>query len=123
MRAFIIATGVITAVLGIIGFSMTKDPMMLQGGLTLGGGWIICALFSLSPGSKWHGIVGAGVLALLGSARCIPSFLELPGSNGNPLVIFQAIAAALCVVVVIVIGRALLAERTRKQIEALKAGD
>ncbi|MDB6079507.1 MAG: hypothetical protein JWO82_3254 [Akkermansiaceae bacterium] len=123
MRAFIIAIGVVTALLGIIGFSMTKDPMMLQGGLTLGGGWIICALFSFGEGSKWHGVVGAGILGLLGAARCVPSIFQVPGSGKDPIVLFQAIAAVLCLVTVVTIARMLYAERARRQIAALKAGD
>lgn len=39
----------------------------LQGALTLGGGLIICGLFSLKM--HWHGLIGAGVLALLATAR------------------------------------------------------
>jgi len=41
--------------------------------LTLGGGLIICGLFSLKM--HWHGLVGAGVLALIGAAR---GLAELP---------------------------------------------
>lgn len=74
-------------------------------------------------GSKWHGIIGAGVLGLLGAARCVPSLTQLPGSGGDPLVLFQSIAALICVIMVVVIARCLFVERARRQIEALKAGD
>lgn len=54
----------------------------LQGALTLGGGFIICGLFSLKM--RWHGIIGAGVLALLGTARGlgnIPDLAEFLGGE------------------------------------------
>jgi hypothetical protein len=47
----------------------------LQGALTLGGGFIICGLFSLKM--QWHGIIGAGVLALLGTARGLGNLPDL----------------------------------------------
>ncbi len=46
----------------------------LQGALTLGGGIVICGLFSLSM--RTHGFVAAGVLGLLGAARGLGN---LPG--------------------------------------------
>ena len=109
--------------LGVIGFSLSHDPSMLQGGLTLGGGWIICALFSMTAGSRWVGVAGAGVLGLLGASRCIPAFFKLPKDSANPQLIFQAIAGALCVLVTVVVVRLFFQERNRRQIEALKAGD
>ena len=47
----------------------------LHGALTLGGGLLICGLFSLK--SQWHGIIGAGVLALLGAGRGLGNFPHL----------------------------------------------
>jgi hypothetical protein len=47
----------------------------LHGALTLGGGFIICGLFSLKM--KWHGVIGGGVLALLGTARGLGNIPEL----------------------------------------------
>ncbi|MDP4896479.1 MAG: hypothetical protein NWR03_01730, partial [Akkermansiaceae bacterium] len=55
---------------GIAGLSLLeKDPAIgfLSGALTLGGGILICGLFTLKM--PWHGIAGAGVLALLGLCR------------------------------------------------------
>ncbi|MBG7606463.1 MAG: hypothetical protein IZT59_00290 [Verrucomicrobia bacterium] len=72
---FIAAAAIIG--LGVIGMNqLDKDNGMafLLGALTLGGGFLICGLFSLKM--QWHGIVGAGVLALLGLGRGI---LNLPG--------------------------------------------
>ena len=39
----------------------------LTGAMQLGGGIVICGLFSLKM--HWHGVIGAGILALLGAAR------------------------------------------------------
>ena len=47
----------------------------LLGTLTLGGGLIICGLFSLNM--RWHGLLGAGVLALLGAARGLANLPDL----------------------------------------------
>ena len=56
--------------LGFLGLNvLEKDPGMafLLGSLTLGGGILISGLFSLKM--PWHGIIAAGVLALLGFGR------------------------------------------------------
>jgi hypothetical protein len=56
---------------------LEKDAAIgfLQGALTLGGGFIICGIFSLKM--KWHGIIGGGVLALLGAARGLGNLPDL----------------------------------------------
>ncbi len=62
--------------LGFLGTSQLEKvsaTAFLLGALTLGGAFLICGLFSLKM--KWHGIIGAGVLALLGFGRGI---LNLP---------------------------------------------
>lgn len=78
MRFQIFFSGVAVLALGMAAMRMLeKDAAIgfLQGSLTLGGGFIICGLFSLKM--KWHGIIGGGVLALLGSARGIGNFPDL----------------------------------------------
>ncbi|RYD46463.1 MAG: hypothetical protein EOP83_29640, partial [Verrucomicrobiaceae bacterium] len=70
MRILIFIGGILIAALGFMVFQQTKDPTLLQGGLTLGGGLVICGFFSLR--AKWHGITGAAVLALLLAARTVP---------------------------------------------------
>ena len=113
MRILIFIGGILLAALGFMVFQQTKDPSLLQGGLTLGGGLIICGFFSVK--AKWHGIVGAGVLALLGAVRTVPKLGSEPRW-------FYATAAAVCVVVLITAARSLLAERTRRAVEQLKNG-
>jgi hypothetical protein len=119
MRTLIFIAGFLLCGLGALAFRSSGDPMLLQGGLTLGGGWIICGLFSLR--AKWHGFVGAGMLALLGALRSLPALGGLAG--GDPAAPFTAAAGILCSIVFIAAVRTLLAERRRQAIEALKAGD
>lgn len=70
IRAYIFIIGVAIIAIGILGMSrLDKDPAMalLVGCLTLGGGFIICGLFSIKM--LWHGVIGAGALALISFAR------------------------------------------------------
>lgn len=70
IRAYIFIIGLAIMATGFIGLSrLPKDPAMalLVGCLTLGGGFIICGLFSIKM--PWHGILGAGALALISFAR------------------------------------------------------
>lgn len=119
MRSLIFIAGFLLCGLGALAFHNSNDPSLLQGGLTLGGGWIICGLFSLR--AKWHGIIGAGLLAFLGGIRALPSVTDF-GSE-DPAAPFSTAAGVLCVIVFIAAARTLLAERRRQSIEALKAGD
>jgi hypothetical protein len=102
VRILIFIGGILLVVLGLAVFRETKDPTLLQGGLTLGGGLVICGFFSLK--AKWHGITGAAVLAKLGAE---PRW-------------FHAAAATVCVIVLVAAVRSLLAERTRRAVEKLK---
>jgi hypothetical protein len=112
VRLLIFLSGLTLALTGIAAFGMTKDPALLQGGLTLGGGFIICAAFSVR--ARWHGIAGAGALALLGGLRALPAIGREPR-------IFHTTAALACGIVLIAVTRALLQERRRRSIEKLKA--
>jgi len=112
VRILIFIGGILIAALGFMVFHQTKDPTLLQGGLTLGGGLIICGIFSIK--AKWHGITGAGILALLGAARTLPKLGAEPRW-------FHAAAAAICVIVLVAAARCLLAERTRRSVENLKS--
>lgn len=119
MRALIFIAGFVLCALGVLAFRRSGDPVVLQGGLTLGGGWIICGLFSLR--AKWHGYVGAGLLAFLGAVRSLPALTKLAG--GDPAAPFTVAAGFLCVVVLTAAARALLAERRRQSVKELEAGD
>jgi hypothetical protein len=115
MQRLIFATGALLIAIGFGAFQMSKDPSLLQGGLTLGGGFIICGIFSMK--AKWHGIIGAGVLALLGAARTIPSLITQQDST----MAFRATAGVICLILLVAVVKCLKAERDRRSIEQLKA--
>ncbi|QJE94879.1 hypothetical protein [Luteolibacter luteus] len=117
MRALLFIAGILLAALGFLAFQGSKDPLLLQGGLTLGGGFVICGIFSIR--AKWHGIAGAGLLAFLGFIRTVPSVVS--GEKG-PAAPFMLGAATICLVVLISVIQTFRAERTRRSIEKLKAG-
>lgn len=92
----------------------------LQGALTLGGGLIICGLFSLK--SMWHGMIGAGVLALLGFGRGLgnlPDLLALAqGSRERGAAPVMELGVTLiCLLLLMRVIRALRQERTRRLLE------
>lgn len=92
----------------------------LQGALTLGGGLIICGLFSLR--NQWHGIIGAGVLALLGTARGfgnIPDLLKLAQGDRHrgPAPVLELGVTLICLVLLLRVLKALQRERTRRMLE------
>ncbi len=92
----------------------------LQGALTLGGGLLICGLFSLK--SQWHGIIGAGVLALLGSGRGLgnfPHLLDVLSAKADrgaaPLI--ELGVTLVCLVLLARVLAALNRERVRRMLE------
>jgi hypothetical protein len=119
MRVLIFIGGIAICLLGFLFFKKPEDFPLIQGGLTLGGGLIICGLFSLR--SKWHGVAGAGILSFLGIMRAVPA-LWSGFREGVPSARFEAMAGAICLIVFVAAVRALLAERTRVAVERLKAG-
>ena len=119
MRILIFTAGAVIALLGFLSFKKPEDFPLLQGGLTLGGGLIICGLFSIR--SKWHGIGGAAILAFLGFVRTIPAAWTTTEDTASRS--FELIVAGLCLVVFFSALRSLKAERQRLSIEKLKAGD
>jgi hypothetical protein len=111
--AVIIGLGIFGTVL------LEKDAGMafLLGSLTLGGGFLICALFSLNM--PWHGILGGGVLALLGFSRGVlntPDFAEfLTGSRQRGFAPPLEIAVALvCILALVRVYRAWSLERIHR---------
>ena len=123
MRIFLFTSGAAILGLGVAAHFLLDKPHaagFLEGALKLGGGIVICGLFSLKM--PWHGIIGAGILALLGAARGLGN---LPGlakffagdqSQGTqPLL--EVGVTAICLLLLISVGRALLRERTRRMLE------
>ena len=92
----------------------------LQGTLTLGGGMIICGLFSLKM--QWHGVIGAGVLALLGAARGlgnVPDFVKLLGGDHprGPAPAMELGITVICLVLLFRVLRELQREKIRRMLE------
>jgi len=123
MRIQIFTNGALMLALGFYGMTLL-DRMealaLLQGTLLLGGGIIICGLFSLKM--KWHGIVGAGVIALLGAARGIvnlPDFVRLLAGDRSvgpaPAIEFGFTAA--CLVLLLRVLQNLQRERVRRMLD------
>lgn len=92
----------------------------LQGALTLGGGWIICALFAFK--ARWHGVVGAGILALLGAARGLGNLPDLAallagGSSRGAAPVLELGVTLICMVLLFRVLAELARERTRRMLE------
>ncbi|MFT3990806.1 MAG: hypothetical protein QM680_05295 [Luteolibacter sp.] len=91
----------------------------LQGALTLGGALFICAIFMRAM--KWHGMIGAGIVSLLGASRGlanIPGFVKyLSGDRprGSAPILEMGVTV-ICIYLTIRIVRELLAERTRRML-------
>ena len=92
----------------------------LQGALTLGGGIVICGLFSLKM--QWHGLIGAGILALLGTARGlgnVPDLVKLFGGDRHrgAAPVLELGVTLICLLLLLRVLRALQRERTRRMLE------
>jgi hypothetical protein len=89
----------------------------LVGALTLGGALIICGLFSIRM--RWHGIIGAGVIALLGASRGIENLAALPqfwigDRSRGPAPILESGVALICILLLVHVVRTLFAEKHRR---------
>lgn len=123
MRVQMFCSGTMMLILGWVAMQLlgrNEALAFLQGTLTLGGGIIICGLFSLKM--QWHGIIGAGVLALLGAARGlanIPDFVKfLAGERERgPAPAMELGVTVICLVLLLRVLAALQQERTRRMLE------
>ena len=124
MRVFVFVCGTTIVAMGLAAPKLMENAGslgFLQGALTLGGGLIICGLFSLKM--PWHGLIGAGVLALLGAAR---GALNLPGMmkffsgvrERGSMPIFELGVTLICVLLLLRIIRTLHRERVRRMLES-----
>ncbi|KAB2638587.1 MAG: hypothetical protein DVB26_07860 [Verrucomicrobia bacterium] len=124
MRIVIFLAGLIILTLGAVAMCLMEKPAaygFLNGALTLGGGLLICGLFALR--SRWHGIFGAGVMALLGAFSGLGNLAALPGcllASGplRPAPVLESVVALTCILLFIGIVRALSAEQKRKLLTA-----
>jgi hypothetical protein len=101
-----------------------KEGMaFLSGALTLGGGLVISGLFAIRW--FWHGLMGAGVLALLGMTR---GFGNLPGlvrylggqRENGPLPVLEAAATVISLLLLVAVVKTLFAEKRRRAIAELE---
>ncbi len=124
MRIYIFISGLAIVAMGIAAMLILAKPDavgFLQGALTLGGGIVICGIFSVKM--HWHGTIGAGVLALLGAARGLGN---LPGlvkflSGDRPrgsTPLLETGVTLICLLLLLKIIRALSQERLRRMLEA-----
>ncbi len=122
MRIYIFVCGATIMAMGLAAPRMLEAGQsvgFLQGALTLGGGMIICGLFSIKM--KWHGLIGAGVLGLLGAARGagnLPGFFEYVSGDRSrvSMPVFEIGVAMICLLLVIRIIRVLQQERVRRML-------
>jgi hypothetical protein len=123
MRFQIFFSGAAVIALGVAAMNVLERQAaagFLNGALTLGGGLLICGLFSLKM--KWHGIVGSGVLALLGAARGLGNFpdlaLFLTGERERgPAPLLELGVTLLCLVLLMRVLAALYRERIRRMLD------
>lgn len=125
MRHASLILGIIIIACGIAGKMMlpgrNESFSFLQGGLSLGGAFLICYFFSRS--NYWHGTIGGGVVALLGFCRSIVNLPDWftwlrhasPKPAATPLI--ELLVAVLCLWHLIRVIRLLMAERTRRLLE------
>ncbi|MEX1048995.1 MAG: hypothetical protein WED15_05680 [Akkermansiaceae bacterium] len=92
----------------------------LNQALTWGGAIVICGIFSIKM--KWHGIIGAGILALLGASRGVlnlPDFFRLmQGDRARGTAPLLELGVTLISLLLLLrVLRALRRERTRRMLE------
>lgn len=124
MRIFVFVCGVTIVAMGVATTQLLSRDLSLgffQGALTLGGGIIISGLFSLKM--PWHGLIGAGVLALLGAARGlgnIPGIVKFAMGDRarGSLPVFEFGVTVICLMLLMRIIRALQRERLRRMLES-----
>jgi hypothetical protein len=123
MRFQVFISGAVILALGGVAVKILERNEALafvQGALTLGGGLVICGLFSLK--SKWHGLIGAGVLGLLGAARGagnFPDLLDLAQGDRHrgPAPVLELGVTLICLLLLLRVLGALRRERTRRMLE------
>lgn len=121
IRIFFSAAAIIA--LGVVAGRLLDDDGasgFLHGALTLGGGLLICGLFSLKM--RWHGVIGAGVLALLGAARGLGNLPDLAAfligeRERGPAPVLELGVTAVCLTLLLSVLTALYRERLRQMLE------
>lgn len=123
MRLQVFFCGAAVIALGLAAMNLLERDQaigFLQGALTLGGGLLICGLFSLKM--KWLGFAGAGVLALLGAARGIGNLPDLALFLGGErergaTPVMELGITVVCLVLLMRVLAALYRERIRRMLQ------
>jgi hypothetical protein len=124
MRFYIFFSGLTILAMGVMApYVLDKSNALgfLQGALTLGGGIVICGIFSVKM--PWHGIIGAGILALLGAARGLANipglakFVTGDRPRGTTPLLEMGVTL-ICLLLLLKIIRALSRERVRRMLES-----
>ncbi len=122
MKLHLISSGLAILGLGGAAISLLDRPDalgFLHGALSLGGGFVICWVFSLKM--PMHGIIGGGILALLGAARGlgnVPSLVRfLAGDRPRGVASLLELGVALiCGLLLLRVSRLLSQERLRRML-------
>jgi hypothetical protein len=122
MRLALLILGLIVLSCGFAGKMMlpgrNESFSFLQGGLSLGGAFLICYFFSRN--NYWHGMIGSGVVALLGFCRSVvnvpdwAAWLHTPSPKPPATPLLEIFVAVLCLWYLTRIIHLLLMERTRR---------
>ena len=124
VRLYIFTSGLTILATGVAAMYLLPRPQsveFLEGALKLGGGIVICGFFSIRM--KWHGLIGAGIMALLGSARGlsnVPGFLKfMTGDRSRQTApVLEFGVTLICLLLLVKVIRALYQERLRQMLEA-----
>lgn len=124
MRFTIFLSGLTILATGVAALYLLNKPDALGffvGAMQLGGGIVICGLFSLKM--QWHGIIGAGIIAMLGAARGLgnaPGVLKfLSGDRPRGATpVWEMGVTAICMFLLARVIQALFLERTRRMLES-----
>ncbi len=127
VRLCLLAAIVMLAVLCAVTWSWQDQAAKLSlqfGGLSLGGAWLICWIFSLRD--YWHGVIGAGAVSLLSltrafdQARRLGEWLSSPPPRSAPVALIEVLISLLAAAVFVMAVKAVMNERERRLVESLK---
>lgn len=123
MRYLIFLSGLVILAMGGVAMSIlskTDGQGFLYGALQLGGGLLICGIFTIKM--PWHGIMGAGVIALLGTGKGmgnIPGLVKFLGGNREHGVtpLLELGVTLICFFLMLRVLAVLQRERVRRMLE------
>jgi hypothetical protein len=122
MRFYIFLCAVLILTMGVAAMFIlgkTDAQGFLYGAMQLGGGLLICAIFTIRM--PWHGVIGAGIIALLGTGKGltnIPGLVKFLGGNREhgtaPLL--ELGVTVICFLLLLRVLRELQRERVRRML-------